>query len=149
MVECLNAGFSAQFASELYSIYTGELIKYQPDYIILNLSFNDVDTDEYEFRESLQNFIALNSENNIETIFSLEAASIETDTRKLQSKHMIMREIADENRVPVLDLHGHLAEYYDTGFLWWDAVHLTSYGHLLAGEFMAENVKIYISGSAE
>ena len=48
---------------------------------------------------------------------------------------------ADDNRfgVPVLDLHGHLSapEVVDSGFLWWDYVHLSSYGHRRAAEWLA------------
>ena len=45
-----------------------------------------------------------------------------------------MQTIAATNDVPVIPMHEYLGRNYTRGFLWWDHVHLTSYGHQLFAE---------------
>lgn len=54
-----------------------------------------------------------------------------------------MRRLGTELRVPLVDMHAHLRSSRDTGFLWWDQVHLTSYGQrLFADKLYGEIMKL-------
>ena len=83
------------------------------------------------------------------TLFVLEANSPEVD--KIRDKHAIMRNISRQYHVPLLDLNGYLASdsVYDSGFLWWDLVHLSSYGQELAAEFIAKGIREYFPSNSE
>lgn len=67
---------------------------------------------------------------------------IQYSRTSLLRNHAAMQSVGDEMGVSVWDLHDYLASdaVYDSGILWWDEVHLTSYGHRLAGEWLAERM---------
>ena len=108
--------------------------------MILNVSHNDKDEDQEGFVSGLEDFVAFNRERGIATIFSLEATSLEAYPGGL-ALHGPMREVAERLGVPVVDTHARLEEAYDHGFLWWDTVHPTSYGHRLIAEALAPAVR--------
>ena len=47
-----------------------------------------------------------------------------------------------ETQQYLFDLNGYLAQpdVYDSGILWWDMIHLTSYGQHLAAELIARDI---------
>jgi phospholipase/lecithinase/hemolysin len=45
-----------------------------------------------------------------------------------------------EHRIPVVDLHAELKRATERGFLWWDFVHPTSFGHRLIAEALVPHV---------
>jgi hypothetical protein len=47
-----------------------------------------------------------------------------------------MREVGAATGTPVVDMMALLAGERDTGFLWWDGVHLTSFGHRRFAELL-------------
>jgi lysophospholipase L1-like esterase len=57
-----------------------------------------------------------------------------------------MRKVSETYKIPCIDLDDYLAgkEIYDSGFLWWDYVHLTSYGHKTAAGFVAESIADHV-----
>jgi lysophospholipase L1-like esterase len=71
-------------------------------------------------------------------VFLLEPNAAEVDHRGLQKKHSAIQTLGQELRVPVWNLDGYLSSdsVYDSG-MWWDKVHLTSYGHGVVAEWLA------------
>jgi hypothetical protein len=55
------------------------------------------------------------------------------ENAELLKRHGEMREIAKKHGLKVIDLHHYLSDpaVADSGFIWWDFVHLTSYGQKL------------------
>ena len=53
-----------------------------------------------------------------------------------------MSEVTDRGKVPIISLHSHLSnrDIYDSGIIWWDVVHMTSYGQQKAAEFIANGL---------
>lgn len=49
-----------------------------------------------------------------------------------------MAAIGSQYGVPVIDMQGPLARRADDGFLWWDQVHMTSFGQRLFAEHLVE-----------
>jgi len=117
--------------------YREHLVAWEPDVVVVILSNNDA---ENGFGENLTALVELGEEHGIHTVFVQEPNSSEFP-RSNESKHRIMSEVATRYQIPCLDLNGHLADVHDAGLLWWDKVHLSSYGQRLAGEFIAQGIR--------
>jgi hypothetical protein len=52
-----------------------------------------------------------------------------------------MREIGKEFDVPVIEMHDYLSRHYDDGFLWWDFVHMTSFGQKLFAKYLLQELQ--------
>jgi lysophospholipase L1-like esterase len=138
---CINISISGQDSAGLYKIYE-KFIQYDPELVILNLSNNDQDAKVLE--DSLNSFLRLNEEKDIDTLFILEANSIETHPSGLLM-HPVMMKVAKQNRIMTIDMHHYLKKHYDDGLLWWDNVHLTSFGHELAAKRICQEIRVFLS----
>jgi phospholipase/lecithinase/hemolysin len=78
-------------------------------------------------------------------VFVLEANSVEIDPeggKGLSTKHSVMRQIGTEENIRIIDIHHYLASLTpQSGNLWWDIVHPTTFGHKLIGQYIFENIK--------
>ena len=54
-----------------------------------------------------------------------------------------MKKVASQYHIPVIDLHEYLKSQADTGFIWWDHVHLTSYGQMLAASYIVAQLQTF------
>jgi lysophospholipase L1-like esterase len=136
-VEVLNAGVSGQTGPGLLERYASEWIDYAPEVVLVDLSNNDEDLEAFE--ASLHGFARLGRERGIETIFIQEPNALDRPPRALP-RHEVMERVARAEDIPLVRLHERLAERADTGFLWWDFVHPTSYGHRLIAETLAQEI---------
>lgn len=143
---CINAGVSGSDSTGLAEYYTNNWIKVRPIITIVNLSSND--TDEKAFYSNLQQFVRINEQNNIKTVFVVEANSPE-ESQEESGIHKIMKRVGKENNLLVIDLHKYLRGKYDDGLVWWDYVHLTSFGHKLAAAYIFENLWPYLKSIPE
>ena len=135
-IECLNAGVSGAYSPRLAAMYVGSLLELEPDVVVVNLSNNDLKPEA--FATALETIARAGAERGVDTLFCLEANSVEHRPGELPM-HATMRRVAEELDVPLIDLHAYLGERSDTGFLWWDLVHPTSYGHhLIAARLVPE-----------
>lgn len=125
----------------------------RPDYLVLNFSNNDLN---HLLRDRLQNFIDYGNSIGAKTILIQEAndmllgdpANFLRRYRGLMMpvatvKHRILVDLSRERGIPLLRLHDHLAapEQLHSGFLWWDVVHMTTYGQSLAAAFLAPRIE--------
>ncbi len=129
-VECINGGLSSGDSADILSLYKKEWIGLHPHMVIINLSNNDRKLDP--FRKNMTELVAFSLEQGIQPVLVLEANSIEVGDRGLLIKHDVLRSLGNVRQIPVIDMHSHLLQFYDHGFLWWDVVHLTSFGQQLA-----------------
>jgi len=134
-IECINAGVPGARSWELFPTYRDRWIAYEPDLAVLNLSFNDADG-VHGLEEMLEAVIALNAAQGVKTVLMKEPTSMQYVDAPLPG-HAVIDQVGKRRQVPVIDLAEYLAEREDTGFLWWDAVHLTSYGHSVVAEAIA------------
>ena len=142
-VECINAGVSGMMAGQVLEMLRTDLAEIQATAALVNLSNNDVDTQK--FRRSLDAIAGELLRRKMLVVFALEPNSPErrpTDSRHgdLAVKHDIVRTIAARHQRPVIDLHAHLAERRDAGLVWWDFVHLTSFGQRLVARKLAADL---------
>ncbi len=80
----------------------------------------------------------------------LEANALELDQLgALREKHALMRRVAAAAGVPTLDAQGFLERHHDDGYLWWDFVHLSDFGHrLVARLLLARLSPLVLAGAA-
>ncbi len=145
-VRCYNAGVSGATSPLLAYMYENEWIHFAPKLVVVSLSSNDRDAEQ--FRASLERIAELNRRRRIKTIFILEPQSFEMDdwewdgnqsafeksNRGLQQMHEVMLDVGSRYDIACIDLDSALRSRTDGGLLWWDYVHMTSYGHAVFAE---------------
>jgi hypothetical protein len=133
---CINGGANGMRCAGLWQVYLEELIPLNPHIVALNLASNDIATPRLAFYGCLQDFIIFNNSRRIKTVLIEEPHTFELENPELTT-HGAMEYLARDMGVPVIRLHKYLYDDYDRGFMWWDYVHLTSFGQRLAGSYLA------------
>lgn len=138
--ECINAGVGGGDSSFLARLYRELLLPLCPSVLVINLATND--TSGARLTGNLTRILDENAKRGIKTMLVLEPNSIECWPDDMPN-HPIMRELAEKRQIPCLELHRYMKERYDSGFLWWDFVHPTSYGHRLIAERIVAALREY------
>ena len=144
-VECLNVSVPGDHSTRLFKMYREIWLDYRPRLTVVNLSVNDQDPDI--FAQNLRDLVQLNREHGIDTIFVLEATSHET-YEAAEDRRIAMRQVGKELSIPITDSHGALIKAADTGFLWWDPVHPTDYGHELIAKTLLPHLRQWLLENA-
>ena len=138
-LESLNLAVSGYRAADLVKEYKARYRDFQPDLMVINLSFNDRSSPE-KFAAAMTEFLDFNRTAGIKTILLEEANSAETARPKgLAANHQVLRQLGQKYGVPVLPLDNFLTESakQTNGTLWWDQAHLTSYGQEVTAAWLA------------
>ncbi len=135
--ELVNAGVSGLTSWEVLRLLQDDLLAYDPKLVVINLASNELDPDR--FRINLEEIVRALKARDIPAILILEANSTErrpadTEHGDLSVKHDVIRAIADDDNLVIVDMQDYLASRQNDGFLWWDFVHLTSFGQKLLAE---------------
>jgi lysophospholipase L1-like esterase len=136
-VETYNFSISGSNSTELLTKYA-ELWRFsRPDLLVINLSTNDGKS--HTLTANLRTLAHLARAAGGRVVFLLEPNAAEVDHRGLQEKHSAIQRLGQELHVPVWNLDGYMSSdpVYDSGIMWWDKVHLTSYGHDVVAEWLA------------
>ncbi|HEY6364202.1 MAG TPA: SGNH/GDSL hydrolase family protein, partial [Candidatus Binatia bacterium] len=136
-VETYNFSISGSNSTELLGKYAESWRFAQPDLLVINLSTNDRHADT--LTANLRTLVDQTRSIGSRVAFLLEPNATEVDHEPLQRKHSSIQRLGQELRVPVWNLDGYLSSdpVYDSGLMWWDKVHLTSYGHGVVAEWLA------------
>ena len=136
-VETYNFSISGSNSTELLSKYAESWRFSRPDLLVINLSTNDGKSDT--LTANLRTLAHLARAAGGRVVFLLEPNAAEVDHRGLQEKHSAIQRLGQELGVPVWNLDGYMSSdpVYDSGMMWWDQVHLTSYGHGVVAEWLA------------
>ena len=136
-VETYNFSFSGPNSTELLSKYAESWRFSEPDLLVINLSNNDRGPDT--LTANLRTLAHLARAAGGRVVFLLEPNAAEVEHRGLREKHSAIQRLGEELHVPVWNLDGYLSSdpVYDSGMMWWDKVHLTSYGHGVVTEWLA------------
>jgi lysophospholipase L1-like esterase len=112
----------------------------RPDLLVVNLSNNDPDAETLS--RNLRVLALEVQREHGRVVFVLEANSVEWDSQGLRLNHAAVRKLGEELAVPVWDLEGYLSSnsIYDSGMLWWDNVHLSSFGQSLTAPWLADRI---------
>ena len=71
------------------------------------------------------------------------------DRNGIEEKHKIMRRLGNELGIETFSMHDFLRkdEIRRSGQIWWDYVHLSSYGQALVADWLLPKVSAALSGS--
>ena len=112
-------------------------LRLEPDLLVINLGTNGMNE---ELVTGLSGFLEINRSHHISTVIILEPNNSEIETT-IKDKHQILRSLgAREN------MQAYLSDplVAQSGALWWDFVHLTSYGHALVAEWLSLQLLPYL-----
>ena len=141
-IESLNMSVDGSQASALLADYKDRGLAFNPDLVLISLGNNDAAD---SLRSGLTGFLALNRSHGIETVL-LKEANFRAENSRLLAAHGVIQELGKEFQAPVWDLNRFLmdAQEADSGFLWWDDYHLTSYGQSLVAPWLSPQVAAFI-----
>ena len=128
--EVIDAGLPGEVAKKLREHFEESWVAWQPELVLVNLGNND--RDAKVLARELERIALRAREAGSRVAFVPEANCVEgrsaASLRVLTANHAALREVAGRLGIPVVEVHGPLLAEADSGFLWWDRVHLTSYG---------------------
>lgn len=119
-----------------------------PDLVVIALASNDRSVPRLV--ESLQRFARATRALGGDALLVLEP-NVRERGELLRERHLAMQRVARTEGLEVLDLQGYLGrdDVHDSGFLWWDFVHLSSYGQALAAERISRELEPRLRAAAE
>ncbi len=139
--ETMNLSRSSTRSGDLLDTYLKEDFyeKYHADLVVINLAFND-QTNLAGFEANLEKLVALNESIGATTVLAKEASSLE---KGIRLSYEAIDRVARAHGLKVLDLNGELNQpaVADSGFLWWDQIHLTPYGHRKVSESLLSSLE--------
>ncbi len=138
--ECINTAVSAMKMRRMEKEFLERWLELKPRTVIINASHNDRSVSIRRFERPLTRLVEACQRAGIRILLIMEPNSLENQVRPLIRRHAAMARVAAAQRVPILDMHTYLAERHDDGFLWWDPVHLTSFGQRLFAERLLEEL---------
>ena len=135
----VNAGLRATDSNAMAKLLRTVFDTMRPEMVVVNLSNND---ETLGFKENLLEMYEVSSRNKTKIILIKEANSPDSNNIRLMNNHKVIEEITSEKSIPCIDMHAYLSSpsIVDSGFLWWDFVHLTSYGQATAGKAIAREI---------
>jgi lysophospholipase L1-like esterase len=147
-VETYNFSISGSNSTELLRKYAESWRFSRPELLVINLSTNDGKIDP--LTANLRTLAHLARAAGGRVVFLLEPNAAEVEQRGLQEKHSAVQRLGQELRIPVWNLDGYMSSdpVYDSGMMWWDKVHLTSYGHGVVAEWLAPQMLAMIRPSS-
>jgi lysophospholipase L1-like esterase len=144
-LEILNVAVQSSQAPVSLVTFENHWIDLDPDLVLINFSYNDKDLDR--FVGGLTRFVELGRERGHSTLFSVEAMAADRDDPFVADKQDAMRELGRRLGAPVIDLEAYMASppVRDSGFLWWDPVHMSAYAQQVAADWLAVQLEPYLT----
>lgn len=144
-VKCVNASISGATSKDIFERLNSTWIKWEPTHMIVNLSSSREDLGI--LKEYLPKIALLNSERGVKTLWLLEPNSAEAQNlSRLRPRYEIVKGLVKQMGASVVDMYARMndPEIIDTGILWSDADHMTSYGHAVFAEKLFPKIKEFM-----
>jgi len=132
-VECINGGVSSARAADLAPILECQWLKLKPQVVVIDLSSNDR-SNGASFVAAVRAMVEASLAAGACPVLVQEPNAYGTVDKGLIERHLDLYHISQDYGVPLIDLHRYLLGVDDRGFVWWDKVHLTSFGQRLVAE---------------
>lgn len=132
-LESLNISISGGRVKEIKKFYEENLSAFHPDLVVIDLAFNDSPEElEADLPGWLEEF---KKASRIVMIKEPTNNEVGYPNEERQEK---AEEIAQRLRIPFLPLHDYMndPETFRKGLVWWDVVHMTSFGQKLAAAWL-------------
>lgn len=133
---CLNIGIRSA-VSETFVNLLEEVINSKPEKIFFILSHNDEDPKKH--KENIDHLFKTWSRLNIPVVAVLEPNNYSLETPS--PLHYNILSTSRKYRLKTIDPLAYFKLKQDSGWIWWDEVHLTDYGHNLLADFIIKNEK--------
>jgi lysophospholipase L1-like esterase len=134
--ECINGAVIGSSSRVMLEILKSEWQRLEPSLVVLNFS-DDSENALGRLVPDLVEMIRFARSKGVETLLVLAANEPLSVRARLDENHRAVREVGAAESVEAVDLHAFLEQRQDSGFLWWDQTHLTSYGQRLAADYLA------------
>jgi lysophospholipase L1-like esterase len=132
--ECISLGISAFTVNEIINEYELIAADINPDISFLNIAHNDeIYGSLSNYENDIQRFLTFNDSHGITSVLMKEAVASEFQPEPLKA-HAIIERVGSSHGIPVLDIYNYIRTRENSGLIWWDQVHPTSYGHYLIAE---------------
>lgn len=135
--ECLNVAVRAYHMEQMLADFEERWVDWGATMAIVNAGYNDRTTPTAQWARDLRRLIEVARDADIQLVFIPEASEPPGLTKNMHRIHRSMRSIARAEQIPVIEMYDHLQGEIDSGFLWWDWVHMTSFGQRLFAEHLA------------
>lgn len=113
-----------------------------PHLLIINMCINDT-FDLIAFENNLKVFITDLKKLGVNVVLSAEPFYDETQTMS-RHNHEVVQKVSVDMGVPLINEQDFLFSKQNSGYLWWDVVHMSDYGQQLFGSALFEKTKRYI-----
>lgn len=133
-IVCLNGAVPGSTAPRLSDFYKNFLTQFPHKMLVIVLGCND--RNPAVFRESLEQMVRLARKCGAFPVLVVEAFSTE-EAPQGTPLTPVFEDIAESFEVPLLNMHQAIMPLQDTGILWWDVIHPTSYGHACLADTLA------------
>ncbi len=127
--QCINAGISAADSRQIIPWLEHEWLALEPSVVVASMSVND--PDPHGFQQSLYHLAGICEREGIALLLSLEPEDDARGPTQTDETHAVMRRVAQELDLPLVDATAVAQEEWSSGFVWWDPVHMTDYGNRL------------------
>lgn len=140
-IHCVNGGLGGFIAKEVAMVYREFADDCHADITVVDLGCNDSwnRASEGNYESDLETLARNILAHGSKLILVLEPACPEQFPDGWVH-NVETRRVGTKLNVPVIDAHAYLKSKSDTGFLFWDYVHPTSYGHGLIAECLLEAI---------
>lgn len=132
-VECINAAVPGANTTLLFSHFVDRWLTLKPDIVVFNFGCNDPATSEFE--TNLRNMALAARRAGAEVIFMKEPTA-RGMVDQIDWKYAAIARVATSLKAPLIDAQAYMLSVEDSGFLWWDMVHPTDYGHRLMADYL-------------
>lgn len=138
--ECLNVAVRAYKMRHMSTDFQQHWVDSGATLAIVNAGYNDRRTEPEVWQRSLRALIAAAEEAGIQLVLIPEATSVVRPWPALERMHRSVRQTGARAGLPVIEMQSHLRQRADDGFLWWDWVHLTSFGQRVFAERLVDEL---------
>lgn len=141
--ECLNVAVEGYRIADMRRDLEERWIHWKPDVVIVNAGNNDAKTNSESWEREVMAIVAASKRAGAEVVLVPEANSVERLSQGLDRLHDVTKKLARREKIPLVEMREHLSRRADDGFLWWDWVHLSSFGQtVFADHLVAELVRL-------
>ncbi|MEO0478088.1 MAG: SGNH/GDSL hydrolase family protein [Planctomycetota bacterium] len=140
-IRVLNFARSRAITSEMVDRLDEHLGEHAPPSAVVGV-FSHNDLDAVAFGQSVIELWKRTARVGIPLILVAEANCPSGRARNLEANHEVLRKLtAGVPNVTLLEVQDDLDRVADSGFLWWDLVHLTTAGQTVLADLMADRLE--------
>ncbi|HEY4001074.1 MAG TPA: SGNH/GDSL hydrolase family protein [Candidatus Xenobia bacterium] len=144
-VQCINVGISGVLSKHILTWYPDQFMALHPQVAVIDLGFNDPKADELV--QNVGQMFDINDKNHVKSLLILEPNCPQYHDANMPIKRAALQKLAERRHVPYIDMESWLTQHDNDGFVWWDMVHLTSFGQQLFADRVFASLAPMLEGA--